>query len=105
MSGVAFDPDARAEFLAAVEYYEESQVGLGRRFREAVETEVESIGAMPFRFRVLHAPFRRCLIPKFPYSIIFAIEPNFVLIMAVAHAKRKPGYWHDRVDKYRQPLQ
>lgn len=101
MSGVAFDPDARAEFLAAVEYYEEGQTGLGLRFRRAVEAEVESIGAMPFRFRVLHEPFRRCLIPKFPYAIIFSIEPDFVLVIALAHTKRRPGYWQDRIDRYR----
>lgn len=101
MTGAAFDPDARAEFLAAVEYYEECQTGLGRRFREDVEAEVDAIAAMPFRFRVLHAPFRRGLVPKFPYAVIFSIEPDFILIIAVAHTKRKPGYWRDRVEKYR----
>lgn len=49
MSGLAFDPDARAEFLAAVEYYEECQGGLGRRFRMDVETELDGIKTMPFR--------------------------------------------------------
>ena len=101
MKGVAFDPDARAEFLAAVEYYEKCRSGLGRRFREAAETELKNIAAMPFRFRLLHTPFRRCLIPKFPYCIIFTIEPAFVLIMAVAHTKRRPGYWHDRLERPR----
>ena len=101
MSAAAFDPDARAEFLAVVEYYEECQTGLGRRFREAMEAQVDAIGIMPFRFRVLHPPFRRCLVPQFPYSIIFSIEPEFILVIAVAHAKRKPGYWHDRIEKYR----
>ena len=43
MTGAAFDPDARAEFLAAVEYYEECQIGLGRRLREVVETELDHI--------------------------------------------------------------
>ncbi len=100
MSGVVFDPDARAEFLAAVEYYEECQTGLGRRFRTAVEIEIGGIEAMPFRFRVLHAPFRRCLVSKFPYAIIFSIEPDFILVVALAHAKRKPGYWHGRVEKF-----
>ena len=76
MNGVAFDPDARAEFLAAVEYYEECEAELGRRFRQLVETEINNINVMPFRFRVLHAPFRRCLIPKFPYYVIFSIEPS-----------------------------
>jgi len=101
MTGVAFDPEARAEFLAAVGYYEECRAGLGRRFREAVEAEVESVRRMPFRFRVIHAPFRRCLIPKFPYSVIFSIEPRFILVVAVAHSKREPGYWRDRIERYR----
>ena len=53
MNGASFDPDACAEFLAAVEYYEECQTGLGRRFREAVEAEVDAIVAMPFRFSTI----------------------------------------------------
>lgn len=101
MSSVGFDPDARAEFLAAVEYYEECQSGLGRRFRDAVERELVHICEMPFLFRVLHAPFRRCLVPMFPYAIIFTIDPASILVIAMAHAKRKPGYWHDRIAKHR----
>jgi len=97
MNTAHFDPDARAEFLAAIEYYEECQVGLGRRFRLAVETELEHVCQMPFRFRVLRAPYRCCMILKFPYHIVFRIEPKFILVMAVAHAKRKPGYWHGRM--------
>lgn len=97
MKGIGFDPDARVDFLAAVGYYEECKTGLGRRFRDAVETEFKVIRGMPFLFRVIHAPFRRCLVPKFPYSIIFSIEPGFILIIALAHAKRRPGYWHGRI--------
>lgn len=102
MTGIAFDPDARAEFLAAVEYYEECQPGLGQRFRQAVAAQLRHLGVMPFRFRVLHSPFRRCLVPQFPYSLIFSIEPEFILVVAVAHAKRKPGYWRDRIAKHRR---
>ena len=96
MSGIGFDPDARTEFLTAVEYYEDCQAGLGRRFRGAVERERSLVCEMPFRFRVLHAPFRRCLVPQFPYAIIFTIEPASILVVALAHAKRRPGYWHVR---------
>ena len=101
MSGVTFDPDARTEFLAAVEYYEECQRGLGYRFRLFVESAVHNIYENPFCYRVLHAPFRRCLLQKFPYSIIFSIEPEHILIIAVAHAKRKPGYWQERIESHR----
>ncbi len=101
MSRVVFDPDARSEFFAAIEYYEECQAGLGRRFRETVEFAVRSIETSPFRYRILHTPFRRYLLPKFPYAIIFSVEPDFILVIAVAHVKRKPGYWNDRLEKHR----
>nr|VFJ69104.1 MAG: hypothetical protein BECKFM1743C_GA0114222_105115 [Candidatus Kentron sp. FM]VFJ69870.1 MAG: hypothetical protein BECKFM1743A_GA0114220_105255 [Candidatus Kentron sp. FM]VFK17790.1 MAG: hypothetical protein BECKFM1743B_GA0114221_105025 [Candidatus Kentron sp. FM] len=50
MSAVDFDPDARAEFLAAMEYYEACQPGLGRRFRLAIESELDRIREMPSDF-------------------------------------------------------
>ena len=96
MISVDFDPDARAEFLEAVKYYEDCQAGLGRRFRIAVEAAVQSVAETPFRYRVLHAPFRRYLLTNFPYSIIYCIEPENILIIAIAHTKRKPGYWIKR---------
>ena len=96
MISVVFDHDARAEFLEAVQYYEDSQIGLGRRFRVAVESAVKSIAENPFRYRVLHPPFRSYLLPNFPYAIIYCIEPENILIIAVAHTKRKPGYWVKR---------
>lgn len=94
-----FDPDARTEFLAAVEYYEECQSGLGRRFRLEVEAVVNKIVETPLRYRVLHSPFRRCLIPSFPYAIIYSVEPEHILIIAVSHTKRLPGYWRERSQK------
>jgi len=96
MISVVFDHDARAEFLEAVQYYEDSQIGLGRRFRVAVESAVKSIAENPFRYRVLHPPFRSYLLLNFPYAIIYCIEPENILIIAVAHTKRKPGYWIKR---------
>lgn len=99
MSNVAFDPDARAEFLAAVRYYEECRKGLGLRFRQAIDAQLDKIQQMPFRFRVLRSPFRRCLVPNFPYSIIYTIEPEFILVVSVAHNRSKPEYWHDRGNK------
>lgn len=96
MISVVFDPDAQAEFLETVRYYEDCQAGLGHRFKMSVEVAVQSIAETPFRYRVLHAPFRRYLLPKFPYSIIYCIEPENILIIAVGHTKRKPRYWIKR---------
>ena len=79
-----FDPDARAEFLDAVQYYEKCQEGLGRRFRIAIETAIQYVSEAPFLYRILNAPFRRYLLPIFPYSIIYSIEPDHIHIIAVA---------------------
>ena len=66
MTSIIFDPDAKTEFLSAVQYYENYQSGLGHRFRLVVESAVQDITESPFLYRVLHAPFRRCLLQKFP---------------------------------------
>ncbi|OQY12376.1 MAG: plasmid stabilization protein [Desulfobacteraceae bacterium 4572_187] len=97
MTLVIFDPEAQAEFLASVKYYEDCQHGLGRRFRLVVESAIQNIAEAPFRYRVLRAPFRLHLLSIFPYSIIYSIEPEHIRIIAVAHNKRKPGYWLNRV--------
>ena len=97
-----FDPDARVEFLDAVQYYEKCQEGLGHRFRIAIETAVQQVSETPFLYRILKAPFRRYLLPKFPYSIIYSIEPDHIHIIAVAHNKRKPGYWLNRITDSRE---
>ena len=96
MNSIIFDPEARSEFLAAVKYYEGCQTGLGRRFRYLVESATKKISEAPFIYRTLKAPFRRYLLPKFPYSIIYSIEPDHIRIMAVAHNRRKPEYWSKR---------
>lgn len=96
MTSVIFDPDARLEFLSTAQYYEDCQIGLGQRFNSAVEFAVNQISEAPFRYRIIRAPFRRYLLQKFPFSIIYSIEPNHIRIIAIAHTKRKPGYWSER---------
>ena len=92
MNTVKFDPDAKKEFLEAALYSEDCQKGLGNRFRKNIESAVSKILEMPFLYRAIHPPFRRFLLPKFPYSIIYTIEPDHIRIIDVAHTKRKPEY-------------
>ena len=99
MNSIIFDPEAKDEFLEAAQYYEGCQEGLGYRFRLDIESATQKIAKTPFMYRVLKAPFRRHLLAKFPYSIIYSIEPDHIRIIAVAHNKRKPGYWQERSAK------
>ena len=99
MTSVIFAPDAEAEFLEAIKYYEECRRGLGRHFRFAIDSSIKMITDSPFMYRVIKFPFRRFLLQKFPYAIIYTIEPDHIQIIAVAHTKRKPGYWMDRANR------
>lgn len=93
---VEFHPEALAEFLAATEYYEQQQTGLGERFVSAVETAVASLAAAPESNRVIEDDIRRCLTKVFPYAVLYSIEPDHILVVAVMHCRREPGYWRNR---------
>ncbi len=92
-----FHPEALAEYDEAAHYYAQQQPGLDLRFIVCVEEGIEQIIENPFRWRPIDEDVRRCLTRVFPYGILYTIEPDFVLIVAVAHCSREPGYWKHRL--------
>ena len=92
-------PDALAEYREAARYYADCQAGLEQRFITAVEYAIQQIIATPKQFRVLEDDIRRCLTRVFPYAVLYTIEPDYILIIAVMHCHREPGYWRRRVAK------
>jgi plasmid stabilization system protein ParE len=93
---VEFHPEALAEFRAAAEYYEQQQTGLGARFANAVEMAVAHIEDAPESWRIIEDDIRRCLTKVFPYAVLYSIEPDNILIVAVMHCRREPDYWRNR---------
>lgn len=93
---VVFHPEALAEFRAAAEYYEQQQTGLGERFANAVEMAVAHVLSAPESWRVIEDDIRRCLTKVFPYAVLYLIEPDHILVVAVMHCRREPGYWRNR---------
>lgn len=94
-----FHPDALAEYEAAALYYAQRDPQVGQGFVAAVEDALDRILDAPTRWRVLDEDVRRCLTRVFPYGVLYTIEPDFVLIVAVMHCSREPGYWKRRVAK------
>jgi plasmid stabilization system protein ParE len=92
-----FHPEALAEFEDAARYYTSRQPGAGLRFVASVEEAIDRILEAPLRWRILETDIRRCLTRVFPYAVLYTIEPEFVLIIAVMHCHREPGYWRERV--------
>lgn len=92
-----FHPEALAEFEAAARYYAGCREGLDLRFIECVETALQQIAEAPARWRELEKGVRRYLTRVFPYAILYSVETDFILILAVMHCHRRPGYWRKRL--------
>lgn len=94
---IEFHPEALVEFREAAAYYQKRQKGLGDRFARAVESGIKHIGEMPLAGRVIEDDVRRQLVRVFPYAVLYSIEPDYLLIVAIMHSHREPGYWRSRV--------
>lgn len=94
---VTFHPAARTEYLAAAEYYESCREGLGARFTFEVEAALARVLEAPSRWPIIEQDVRRCLTHTFPYGILYTIEQDSLLILAITHCSRKPGYWQERL--------
>ncbi len=95
---VKFTVTARQELEDAVLYYELEYSGLGRRFKEEVRKAALRIATYPEAWSIERGDVRKCLLHRFPYKLIYSVEKDHVLIIAVAHQHRKPDYWVGRDD-------
>ncbi|MCH7637888.1 MAG: type II toxin-antitoxin system RelE/ParE family toxin [Bacteroidetes bacterium] len=77
-------------------YYEERAVGLGQEFFEEVERALAFAVQNPELGTRSTASTRRVLINRFPYSVIYRALENEFLVVAIAHQRRRPGYWRTR---------
>ena len=93
-----FDLEALAEYEDAARYYAAQQPGLDLRFIACIEDAIARVCEAPERWRVFAGrEVRRVLTKVFPYGILYTIESGHVLIIAVAHYSRAPGYWRHRL--------
>jgi len=92
-----FLPEASNELFEAAAYYESKQQGLGRRFRNEVLEVCGLIVQQPLLWRERSGGYRRVNCPVFPYYIAYFIRGDFIVIAAVAHGHRRPGYWKQKL--------
>ena len=93
-----FHPEALEEYETAASYYAERDPALQLRFIESIENSIERILEAPSRWRVIDEDVRRCIAHVFPYGILYTIEADFILVVAVMHFSREPGYWKHRIE-------
>jgi hypothetical protein len=95
--------EAKVELRESAQWYEQKREGLGEDFVASVESALEIIEKRPRQFTQLNVgskdrEVRRCVLKRFPYLIIFEILHDEILVVAIAHSKRKPMYWKPRLD-------
>lgn len=96
MLHIIFTRYAKQEMEDAVCYYELEYSGLGKKFKEEVRMAALRISEYPQAWSVERGDVRKCLLHKFPYKLLYSIEADHILVIAVAHQHRKPDYWIDR---------
>ena len=97
MKPYTFHPEAGGEYTQAALYYAAIAPELGGRFYDEIERLITQVRWQPDRFFRFSPPARRALARKFPCSVVYLDEPDRVWIVAVMHAKQRPGYWRERL--------
>lgn len=92
-----FHPEALLEYEEATLYYSRISMKLAASFTKSVENSIDKILEFPEAWQLVEDNARRHLIKRFPFGIYYSIEPDYILILAVMHLSRKPGYWRDRI--------
>jgi plasmid stabilization system protein ParE len=85
--------EAEAELLGAIIFYNEKSEDLGKDFNKEFEAGVQDIEAFPEFWGNVGRGFRRKLLNRFPYGLIYEVREENILILAVMHTSRKPEYW------------
>jgi len=93
-----FHPEALEEYRQAALWYAGREPEIALRFIASVEDAINRVLDAPMRWRVIDEDVRRCLIRVFPYAVLYTIEADFLLIVAVMHCSREPNYWKLRVE-------
>jgi toxin ParE1/3/4 len=90
-------PPAEEEMIEAALFYEAASVGLGEDFLDDIQHAIDTAREHP-ELGVEVAPgLRRILVRRFPFTVIYAAEPERVLVVAIAHQRRRPQYWKGRM--------
>jgi toxin ParE1/3/4 len=94
--------EARAELTAAAEWYEARRTGLGQDFVAEVDRALLVIQDNPETWPrwpgvKARVPVRKFVLQRFPFAIPYLVHDETIIVLAVAHGRRRPGYWLSRL--------
>lgn len=90
-------PEATTDMDQAFEWYEGRRAGLGSSFLTNVDACIQAICRVPSRHPVVMGEYRRALVRRFPYAVIYALADNTVTVGCVFHTSQNPDKWRERL--------
>ena len=78
-------------------FYEAAKTGLGDTFLDDIQHAIDTVRERPHLGVAVAYGFRRALLRRFPFSVIYALYDSEIVVVAVAHQRRSPNYWKGRV--------
>lgn len=94
---VRLHPAAEQELDEAAAFYDLEGSGLGQAFIDDFERAGEQVRLLPDSSPIARGPAPKKLLTRFPYALIYSIVEGDVFVLAVAHGRRRPFYWQDRL--------
>ena len=91
-----FHPEAELELLEAAFHYDLEVSGLGEQFGTEVKRVTDLLLEYPSIGREVGSGRRKFSLHRFPFTLIYAAPPEVLYVLAVAHDRRRPGYWRSR---------
>ena len=98
---IEFLPEAKEEFFEAARYYESEAPGVGISFITSVHMAVGKVVEFPLAAQVMRSGIRKKVLQHFSYNIFYAVEAETIVIVAVAHQRKRPNYWRGRLKSLR----
>jgi len=87
---------AQQDLADAVDYYEQAVSGLGLDFLDEIERSVQRILMQPEAWTQVSLHHRRCRMRRFPFGLIYSVEGDAIVIVAVMNLHRHPDSWKRR---------
>lgn len=92
-----FTSETHQDIDDAYDWYEKRRYGLGDRFLASVRKCIDRILDAPLSFAVVERDYRRAMLNRYPYAIIYEYDGRYVTVYAVIHTSRDLGVWRGRL--------
>ncbi|MFN3193856.1 MAG: type II toxin-antitoxin system RelE/ParE family toxin [Aureliella sp.] len=90
------EPLAKADIVAARDWYFSQQVGLDVEFRDQLDEVLQRIQSNPLAFAKTYRDVRQAVLKRFPYVVSFVVRDDAVRVIAILHGHRDPALWKER---------